>query len=148
MLPGPALRYLYEHQTAKSTPQSWRLRSTLPMAWAKSHPTRAPYADSRGYLLSNGALREDGKSSVNRRRTCHIASRLRYFPHREPLTSVVLDTAEKHECRLFSVLPNSIENIRLAQGEFTRSWPNFDDGRLGFETVGLGLGSKCILPRF
>src|SRR6059058_4761813 len=33
--PGPAFRYLYEHQTAKSTFHSCNESGTLPMAWAR-----------------------------------------------------------------------------------------------------------------
>src|SRR4029453_5305022 len=36
--PGPAFRYLYEHQTAKSTFQSCNVSGTFPMAWARSNP--------------------------------------------------------------------------------------------------------------
>ena len=40
--PGPPLRYLYVHHTAKSTSSSWRASGTLPAAWASSQPTIAP----------------------------------------------------------------------------------------------------------
>src|SRR5437016_12301027 len=40
--PGPALRYLYEHQTAKSTFQSCNASGTLPAACARSTPTVMP----------------------------------------------------------------------------------------------------------
>src|SRR5256885_7479093 len=40
--PGPAFRYLYEHQTAKSTFQSCNDTGTLPIAWARSTPTVIP----------------------------------------------------------------------------------------------------------
>src|SRR2546430_10760534 len=40
--PGPALRYLYEHQAAKSTFQSCKASGTLPIAWARSKPTTIP----------------------------------------------------------------------------------------------------------
>src|SRR5204862_62976 len=40
--PGLALRYLYEHHTAKSTFQSCNARGTLPIAWARSKPTMIP----------------------------------------------------------------------------------------------------------
>src|SRR4030095_16651289 len=41
--PGPALRYLYEHQTAKSTFQSCNESGTLPTACARSKPGMIPY---------------------------------------------------------------------------------------------------------
>src|SRR6476661_10122266 len=40
--PGPAFRYLYEHQTAKSTFQSCNANGTLPIACARSIPTIQP----------------------------------------------------------------------------------------------------------
>ena len=40
--PGPEFRYLYVHQTAKSTSQSCKDSGTLPTAWAKSHPQIHP----------------------------------------------------------------------------------------------------------
>ena len=42
MHPGPPLRYLYVHQAAASTSQSWRESGTLPTAWAKSQITNIP----------------------------------------------------------------------------------------------------------
>ncbi len=40
--PGPPLRYLYVHHTAKSTPSSCRASGTLPAACASCQPTTAP----------------------------------------------------------------------------------------------------------
>src|SRR5262249_52936918 len=40
--PGPALRYLYEHHTAKSTFQSCSETGTLPAACARSNPATIP----------------------------------------------------------------------------------------------------------
>lgn len=55
--PGPELRYLYEHQQAKSTSQSWSLRGTLPTACAKSKPTKQFYiamsVTKKYYTISN-----------------------------------------------------------------------------------------------
>lgn len=42
MPPGPELRYLYEHHTAKSTFQSCKVMGTLPIAWARSQPQIQP----------------------------------------------------------------------------------------------------------
>ncbi len=42
--PGPPLRYLYEHQTAKSGPSSCRWKTRLPAPCARSNPTIAPTA--------------------------------------------------------------------------------------------------------
>jgi hypothetical protein len=40
--PAPPFKYLYVHQTAKSTCQSCNFNGTLPTACAKSHPTQQP----------------------------------------------------------------------------------------------------------
>ena len=42
MPPGPELRYLYVHQTAKSTSQSCSESGTLPTACARSQPQMQP----------------------------------------------------------------------------------------------------------
>lgn len=42
MPPGPAFRYLYEHQHAKSTSQSCKRMGTFPTACAQSKPTMQP----------------------------------------------------------------------------------------------------------
>src|SRR5207253_248307 len=46
--PGPALTYLYEHQTAKSMSQSCSASDTLPAAWARSKPITIPCFDGVG----------------------------------------------------------------------------------------------------
>ena len=41
--PGPAHKYLYEHQDAKSTPHLCKNNSTLPAQCARLKPTTIPY---------------------------------------------------------------------------------------------------------
>src|SRR4029077_5886262 len=49
--PGPAFRYLYEHQAAKATHQACNFMGGFPTGWARSNPRQMPPACAAAVIL-------------------------------------------------------------------------------------------------
>lgn len=87
MPPGPAFRYLYEHQHAKSMPQSCKRMGTFPMACAQSKPTMQPCTCPASQRLGTYSESWTGAAHLG---SSGPGDRL----HVEPLSRIVLHCSE------------------------------------------------------
>ena len=70
--PGPLLRYLYVHHTAKSTSSSWRVSGRLPAAWAISQPAIAPTSCTAAVSRSTGSAWPVAKLTPSKRASARL----------------------------------------------------------------------------
>jgi hypothetical protein len=142
MPPGPELRYLYEHQTAKSAPQSCRRIGTLPIACARSQPTMQPCHSRPSVRSGLCAVRapEEGE-----RWTDLVSALAGDGLHREPLAGVVLHAAEEHERDPAALALDDVEDVGFAEREFAGVRGQLEHGVGGVKAVEGRLGGECVL---